>query len=98
VYGNVILSRFPCASTRLRSTAFSPEPALVSRCDLEIAPGKIVHLFNVHWAGIYASAQEARLLMSREISLSPQLKHPRLSSAISTNGRAAWFQVAAAFG
>ena len=49
------------------------------RCDLEIAPGKIVHLFNVHLGtGYIERRKQARLLMSREVLLSPHLKHPRL--------------------
>jgi endonuclease/exonuclease/phosphatase family metal-dependent hydrolase len=49
------------------------------RCDLEIAPGKIVHLFNVHLGtGYMERRKQARLLMSREVLLSPLLKHPRL--------------------
>jgi endonuclease/exonuclease/phosphatase family metal-dependent hydrolase len=80
VYGNVILSRFPVREVRVYDlTASRREARGCIRCDLEIAPGKIVHLFNVHLGtGYIERRKQARLLMSREVLLSPQLKHPRL--------------------
>jgi hypothetical protein len=80
VYGNVILSRFPVREVRVYDlTASRREARGCIRCDLEIAPGKILHLFNVHLGtGYMERRKQARLLMSREVLLSPQLKHPRL--------------------
>ena len=80
VYGNVVLSRFPVREVRVYDlTASRREARGCIRCDLEIAPGKIVHLFNVHLGtGYMERRKQARLLMSREVLLSPQLKHPRL--------------------
>jgi endonuclease/exonuclease/phosphatase family metal-dependent hydrolase len=79
-YGNVVLSRFPVKEVRAYDlTASRREPRGCIRCDLEIAPGKIVHLFNVHLGtGYLERRKQARLLMSREVLLSPHLKNPRL--------------------
>jgi endonuclease/exonuclease/phosphatase family metal-dependent hydrolase len=80
VYGNVVLSRFPVREVRVYDlTASRREARGCIRCDLEIAPGKIVHLFNVHLGtGYMERRKQASLLMSREVLLSPSLKHPRL--------------------
>ncbi len=80
VYGNVILSRFPVKEARIYDlTASRREPRGCIRCDLEIAPGKIIHLFNVHLGtGYIERRRQAALLMSRDVLLSPHLKHPRL--------------------
>ena len=80
VYGNVVLSRFPVKEVRVYDlTASTREARGCIRCDLEIAPGKMVHLFNVHLGtGYLERRKQARLLMSRDVLLSPQLKHPRL--------------------
>lgn len=79
-YGNVVLSRLPLKSVEVYDlTASRREPRGCIRCDLEIAPGKIVHLFNVHLGtGYLERRKQAHLLMSREVLCSPQLKHPRL--------------------
>src|SRR5215469_17816550 len=79
-YGNVVLSRFPVKEVRVYDlTASRREPRGCIRCDLEIAAGKIVHLFNIHLGtGYLERRKQARMLMSREVLLSPQLKHPRL--------------------
>jgi endonuclease/exonuclease/phosphatase family metal-dependent hydrolase len=81
VYGNVVLSRFPVKEVRVYdlTASASQEARGCIRCDLEIAPGKIVHLFNIHLGtGYMERRKQARLLMSREVLLSPSLKHPRL--------------------
>ncbi len=80
VYGNVVLSRFPVKEARVYDlTASRREPRGCIRCDLEIAPGKIVHLFNVHLGtGYIERRRQSALLMSRDVLLSPHLKHPRL--------------------
>ena len=79
-YGNVVLSRFPVKEVRVYDlTASRREARGCIRCDIEIAPGKLVHLFNVHLGtGYLERRKQARMLMSREVLLSPQLKHPRL--------------------
>jgi endonuclease/exonuclease/phosphatase family metal-dependent hydrolase len=81
VYGNVLISRFPVKDVHVYnlSAAKTQEARGCIRCDLEIAPGKIVHVFNVHLGtGYIERRKQAHLLMSREVLLSPALKHPRL--------------------
>jgi endonuclease/exonuclease/phosphatase family metal-dependent hydrolase len=80
VYGNVLLSRFPVKDVEIYDlTASRREPRGCIRCDVEVAPGKIVHVFNVHLGtGYLERRKQAHLLMSREVLLSTRLKHPRL--------------------
>jgi endonuclease/exonuclease/phosphatase family metal-dependent hydrolase len=79
-YGNVLLSRLPLKQVEVYDvTASRREPRGCMRCDLEIAHGKIVHVFNVHLGtGYLERRKQAHMLMSREVLLSPALKHPRL--------------------
>ncbi len=79
-YGNVVLSRFPFKDIRVYGLPSARrEPRGCIRCDLEVAPGKLVHVFNVHLGtGYLERRQQARLLLSREILLAPELKFPRL--------------------
>jgi endonuclease/exonuclease/phosphatase family metal-dependent hydrolase len=81
IYGNVVISRFPVKEVRVYdlSASQTSEARGCIRCDLEIAPGKIIHVFNIHLGtGYMERRKQARLLMSREVLLSPSLKHPRL--------------------
>lgn len=79
-YGNVVLSRFPVKQVEVYDlTASRREPRGCIRCDLEVAHGKIIHVFNIHLGtGYIERRRQARILMSREVLLSPSLKHPRL--------------------
>ena len=79
-YGNVVLSRLPVKEAAVYDlTASRREARGCIRCDIEIAPGKIVHIFNVHLGtGYMERRKQAGLLMSRNVLLSPQLKHARL--------------------
>src|SRR5215831_19479120 len=79
-YGNVVLSRFPVKQVEVYDlTASRREPRGCIRCDLEMAPGKIVHVFNVHLGtGYLERRKQAHMLMSREVLLAHSLKHPRL--------------------
>lgn len=79
-YGNVVLSRFPCKDLEVYNlTASRREARGCIRCDLEVAPGKIVHVFNIHLGtGYMERRKQAHLLMSRDVLLSPRLKYPRL--------------------
>ena len=79
-YGNVILSRFPIRESRAYDlTASRRERRGCLRCDLEIAHGKAVHLFNIHLGtGYLERRKQAGLLMSKTVLLSPDMKHPRL--------------------
>ena len=92
VYGNVILSRFPVREVRVYDlTASRREARGCIRCDLEIAPGKIVHLFNVHLGtGYMERRKQARLLMSRR-SCCHRSSRPRLIIGDFKSGRAALF-------
>ena len=80
IYGNVVLSRYPVKEVRVYDlTASRREPRGCIRCDLEIAPHKLIHLFNVHLGtGYLERRKQARLLMSKEVLLSSELKCPRL--------------------
>jgi endonuclease/exonuclease/phosphatase family metal-dependent hydrolase len=81
IYGNVLISRFPVKEVHVYdlSASQTSEARGCIRCDLEIAPGKIIHVFNIHLGtGYMERRKQARLLMSREVLLSPSLKHPRL--------------------
>lgn len=79
-YGNVVLTKFPVKSVEVYDlTASRREPRGCIRCDLEVAPGRIMHVFNVHLGtGYIERRKQAHMLMSREVLLSPQLKYPRL--------------------
>jgi len=79
-YGNVVLSRFPVKQVEVYDlTASRREPRGCIRCDLEVAPGRIVHLFNIHLGtGYLERRKQADLLLSRDVLLSPRLRHPRL--------------------
>jgi endonuclease/exonuclease/phosphatase family metal-dependent hydrolase len=79
-YGNVILSRFPVKQVQVYDlTASRREPRGCIRCDVEIGPGRVVHLFNVHLGtGYLERRKQAQMLMSRDVLRSPQLKFPRL--------------------
>jgi endonuclease/exonuclease/phosphatase family metal-dependent hydrolase len=79
-YGNVVLSRYPVKEVRVYDlTASRREPRGCIRCDLEIAHNKIIHLFNVHLGtGYLERRKQARLLLSKQVLLSPELKCPRL--------------------
>jgi endonuclease/exonuclease/phosphatase family metal-dependent hydrolase len=79
-YGNVLLSRFPIRETEVYDlTASRRERRGCIRCDIEISPGNIVHIFNVHLGtGYLERRKQAHLLVSREVLLSHKLKHPRL--------------------
>src|SRR5215468_4567157 len=79
-YGNVLLSRHPVKQVQVYDlTASRREARGCIRCDIEIAPGKIAHIFNVHLGtGYIERRKQAGLLMSRNVLLSPHLRHARL--------------------
>ncbi|MBZ5520754.1 MAG: endonuclease/exonuclease/phosphatase family protein [Acidobacteriia bacterium] len=79
-YGNVVLSRFPIRDSRAYDlTASRRERRGCIRCDIEIAPGKVVHLFNVHLGtGYLERRKQAAMLMSKAALQAPELKFPRL--------------------
>jgi endonuclease/exonuclease/phosphatase family metal-dependent hydrolase len=79
-YGNVVLSRFPVKQAEVYDlTASRREPRGCIRCDIEVMPGKVVHVFNIHLGtGYLERRRQAHLLMSREVLMCPDLKQPRL--------------------
>jgi endonuclease/exonuclease/phosphatase family metal-dependent hydrolase len=79
-YGNVVLSRFPVKEVEVYELpAARREPRGCIRCDLEVVPGKVVHVFNIHLGtGYLERRKQAQILMSREILRSPRVKHARL--------------------
>lgn len=79
-YGNLTLSRFPIAST-LNHDLSRPrrEPRGVLQTEIEIAPGRLIHLFNVHLGtGHVERRYQIRRLLNREILLQSGLRGPRL--------------------
>jgi endonuclease/exonuclease/phosphatase family metal-dependent hydrolase len=79
-YGNLTLSRFPIVSTRNHDLSRPRrEPRGVIQTEIEIAPGHVVHLFNVHLGtGHVERRHQIRRLLNREVLLQPDLRGPRL--------------------
>src|ERR1700757_4661558 len=77
-YGNAVLRRLPVKDVEFYDlTASRREARGCIRCDVEVTPGKIVHIFNVHLGtGYLERRKQAHMLVSREVLLSPRLKHP----------------------
>jgi endonuclease/exonuclease/phosphatase family metal-dependent hydrolase len=79
-YGNLTLSRFPLLSTRNHDLSRRRrEPRGVFQTEIEVAPGRLVHLFNVHLGtGHMERRFQARRLMNAEVLCQPSLRGPRL--------------------
>lgn len=79
-YGNLTLSRFPLLSTRNHDLSRRRrEPRGVFQTEIEVAPGRLVHLFNVHLGtGHMERRFQARRLMNPEVLCQPSLRGPRL--------------------
>jgi endonuclease/exonuclease/phosphatase family metal-dependent hydrolase len=79
-YGNLTLSRFPIVSMRNHDLSrVRREPRGVIQTEIEIAPGQLVQLFNVHLGtGHMERRFQARKLLNREVLLQPDLRGPRL--------------------
>jgi endonuclease/exonuclease/phosphatase family metal-dependent hydrolase len=79
-YGNLTLSRFPIVSSRQHDVSRARrEPRGVIQTEIEIAPGCLVELFNVHLGtGHMERRYQARRLWNREVLLQPDLRGPRL--------------------
>jgi len=73
-YGNVVISRFPIKEVEIYDlTASQREARGCIRCDIEVAPGKVVHIFNIHLGtGYLERRKQANLLMSRKVLLAPK--------------------------
>jgi len=79
-YGNLTLSRFPIVSTRNHDLSRPRrEPRGVVQTGIEVAPGRLVQLFNVHLGtGLMERRYQARKLLNPEVLLQPDLRGPRL--------------------
>ena len=79
-YGNLTLSRFPIVSNRNHDLSRARrEPRGVFQTEIEIAPGQLIHLFNVHLGtGHMERRFQARKLMNAEVLCQPGFVGPRL--------------------
>jgi endonuclease/exonuclease/phosphatase family metal-dependent hydrolase len=79
-YGNLTLSRFPIVSTRNHDLSRPRrEPRGVIETEIEIAPDRLVELFNVHLGtGHMERRYQARKLLNPDVLLQPNLRGPRL--------------------
>ena len=79
-YGNLTLSRFPVLSTRNHDLSRRRrEPRGVFQTEIEVAPGRLIHLFNVHLGtGHMERRFQARKLMNPDVLSQPGLRGPRL--------------------
>jgi len=79
-YGNLTLSRFPVLSTRNHDLSRRRrEPRGVFQTEIEVAPGLLIHLFNVHLGtGHMERRFQARKLMNPEVLSQPVLRGPRV--------------------
>ncbi len=79
-YGNFTLSRFPILSTRNHDLSRRRrEPRGVFQTEIEVAPGRLIHLFNVHLGtGHMERRFQAERLMNSEVLCQPALRGPRL--------------------
>jgi endonuclease/exonuclease/phosphatase family metal-dependent hydrolase len=79
-YGNLTLSRFPILTTRNHDLSRRRrEPRGVFQTEIEVAPGRLIHLFNVHLGtGHMERRFQARKLMNSEVLCQPGLRGPRL--------------------
>lgn len=79
-YGNLTLSRFPIVSARNHDLSRARrEPRGVIQTAIEIAPGHLVQLFNVHLGtGHQERRYQVRKMLNREVLLQPDLRGPRL--------------------
>lgn len=79
-YGNLTLSRFPIVSARHHDLSRPRrEPRGVFQTEIEVAPGRLIHLFNVHLGtGHMERRYQARKLLNHDVLLRPDLRGPRL--------------------
>ena len=79
-YGNLTLSRFPIVSRRNHDLSRRRrEPRGVLQAEIEFAPGRLVHLFNVHLGtGHMERRFQARKLLNAEVLSQPDRRGPRL--------------------
>ncbi|MGA9769749.1 MAG: endonuclease/exonuclease/phosphatase family protein [Blastocatellia bacterium] len=80
VYGNVVLSRFPLRDTRNYDISVrGREQRGCMRADLEIAPDRALHVFNVHLGTAYLERRhQGRKLIDEAILSNRDLKGARI--------------------
>jgi endonuclease/exonuclease/phosphatase family metal-dependent hydrolase len=79
-YGNLTLSRFPILDTRNHDLSRRRrEPRGVFQTEIEVVPGRTIHVFNVHLGtGHMERRFQARRLFNSEVLCQPGLPGPRL--------------------
>lgn len=80
-YGNMTLSRFPIRNWRNHdlSRGRGREPRGVLETEIEVAPGRVLHVFNVHLGtGHMERRFQARKLVNPEVVEQPGLPGPRI--------------------
>jgi endonuclease/exonuclease/phosphatase family metal-dependent hydrolase len=79
-YGNMTLSRFPILSWKNHDLSRERrEPRGVLQTEIEVAPGRVMHVFNVHLGtGHMERRYQARKLLNPEVLEQPDLSGPRL--------------------
>lgn len=80
IYGNVVLSRWPIVETRNYDISVrGREQRGCMRADVEIAPGILLHVFNVHLGTAYLERRhQGRRLIDEAILTNRELTGPRL--------------------
>ena len=79
-YGNLLLSRFPIiGSWNYDITTRGREPRGVLRADVQLADGRVLHLFNVHLGTAYRErGEQARHMVSLRILRNTELAGTRI--------------------
>jgi endonuclease/exonuclease/phosphatase family metal-dependent hydrolase len=79
-YGNMTLSRFPILSWKNHDLSRERrEPRGVLQTEIEIAPGRVVHVFNVHLGtGHMERRYQARKLLNPDVLEQTGISGPRL--------------------
>jgi len=78
-YGNMTLSRFPIRSVRNHDITHRREERGVLQTEIEVSPGRTLHLFNIHLGTMPLERRaQGKLLLSTGILGQPQLTGPRL--------------------
>lgn len=79
-YGNMLMTRFPIMETRTHDiTKSTREERGVLQCAIEVSPGAMVNVFNVHLGtGYMERRKQIEVLIGREILAQPHLSGPRI--------------------
>src|SRR5437588_9075611 len=79
-YGNALLSRRRTRGARSYEITWRHQEARnCQRVDVEVAPRRLLHIFNLHLGTAYVERRyQARRLLGAEIRANPELRAPRL--------------------